>query len=318
MLKVVCVLAFIACTCAIPVEFVQENTVKAKWKSVEPEQSEHKSKSEKILSVKVGKCSFKEYMLNTMACERKFFLSFRENSTEPCKLRLNEYLMECMHESIDYCYEDEEKSLLAERVKEQLDKALPMYEKYFCGKDLYPMSEMLKSFNYSADSCKPGFLTLLDNCQKSFMEVYLKNRGNMSLCQKYDETMQCYNETITGMCSTDFFIKSKMNFIFTRKFNPFCDAKQINETMGSLDKGLHDFFHDHDMEHEHNGLHVKDGHDEHDEHDDHDDHDNHDDDHDDDHDHDHDDDHDHDHDDHSHDDDHHEDDMDVAMDFADY
>ncbi len=77
---------------------IEENTVEAKFEerpefnvtefnvTVVPTRMSYVNKN--FVNLKIGRCSYKEYAMETTYCERKFFLSFREDhmESESCRL----------------------------------------------------------------------------------------------------------------------------------------------------------------------------------------------------------------------------------------
>lgn len=309
--------SLVICGFAYPVD---ENTVYAKFHGKNKEFNESSFANttawvfhtrmpeypELVSDVKIGACTLKEYMLETVNCERKFLLSFRRENADSCSMRL-ERMKECLIDEFGYCMDgelpEEALQLSIERMKEEMQK----YSKFYCSDEVYSITQMLHFFNASQFGCSPGLIEQLDICQMPLMTEFKNNRANLSLCKTYEETVKCVNATLQDHCEFNF---GNLSWLFTRRFNPFCDEKQCNKTNPEREVD-HDYDHkdedDYDDEYAH-WLNDKDD-DDHDDHDD-DDHDDHHGDRRDDH---HDDHHDHDskdsdHDDHSDRHDHHNDD----------
>jgi len=175
-------------------------------------------------------------------------------------------MKECIIEGLEFCLEETMPKLVLESTIERIREAMKPYLKFYCSDKGYPLSEMLKSFNASDMGCSAGFKTQVDECLSPLMEMYRKNRGNASLCEEYSKALKCFNETFSTYCEFNF---GNNSWMFSKKFNPFCDNKQRNETMEEWEKEDYDEHdhdddkhdhdddkHDHDHDHDHD---YKDG-----------------------------------------------------------
>eukprot|EP00794_Sanderia_malayensis_P007674 gene7674-8509_t len=186
-------LTLVICGFAYPVD---ENTVYAKFHGKNKEFNESSFANttawvfhtrmpeypELVSDVKIGACTLKEYMLETVNCERKFLLSFRRENADSCSMRL-ERMKECLIDEFGYCMDgelpEEALQLSIERMKEEMQK----YSKFYCSDEVYSITQMLHFFNASQFGCSPGLIEQLDICQMPLMTEFKNNRANLSLCK---------------------------------------------------------------------------------------------------------------------------------------
>lgn len=75
--------------------------------------------------------------------------------------------------------------------------------------------------NLQKNDCEKNYVKVKQACESSYVETYLKNKSDESLCRKYSEAKRCTKNATLSLCKVTREQLDDIHFIYDN-FNPFC------------------------------------------------------------------------------------------------
>ena len=169
----------------------------------------------------VGQCTLKDFTYSTVKCQRMFFLSFRKDKITPCGIRF-QLFTKCYIYQFSKCYRNLVSKKELDKLTTTYKNAIEQSKKIMCSTKEIDITHFVKDIPVM-EGCPKHTLEDLINCAKPWYHMFIEDRGNPKLCDKYQKNRDCAKEVIMR-CKVGF---PGMKWIFNKDLNPFCDKKQL-------------------------------------------------------------------------------------------
>ncbi|XP_074609855.1 uncharacterized protein LOC141864024 isoform X2 [Acropora palmata] len=165
-----------------------------------------------------GDCTEREYSLKTRSCILSFVHTLQNQPKKHCRWAfMNKYYFCTKNIAFEDCHKNAtnverrnlERAFLISRASDE--------QKFCDGIDFklsYPR-------NLRQNDCEKNYVEVKQACESSYVETYLKNKSDKSLCGKYAEAKRCTKNVTLSMCKVTREQLDDIHFIYDN-FNPFC------------------------------------------------------------------------------------------------
>lgn len=165
-----------------------------------------------------GDCTEREYSLKTRSCILSFVHTLQNQPKKHCRWAfMNKYYFCIKNIAFEDCHKNAtnverrnlERAFLISRASDE--------QKFCDGIDFklsYPR-------NLRQNDCEKNYVEVKQACESSYVETYLKNKSDKSLCRKYAEAKRCTKNATLSMCKVTREQLDDIHFIYDN-FNPFC------------------------------------------------------------------------------------------------